>query len=398
MTTYADTPKNQTSKGGRVRWPPYTPQERSVLERKFLGDWESLDFSKAFWNPIYDEEDLSQYRRATGVWRMRLSGRTFEEISKELQVDARKANALFSGRNLRTHLIQMYLNSQMLSEPMPGWRWVLECTPKPTNMFPKATAVPESVQSYQDILKFLEQFPPVHADHPAVKFFGLSSQWVEQHKPELFGFLLGFLLGDAGKNYPEYEYRLRRPYKTTLSTNMAVNQSNIRILRFFQLCLTSVGIDSRQLEMQQPVIRWVSPASSLLTWVIRVCLGLQSGQRTSRNPVSMNWILNCPRTFIVAFIQGLGESDGHVDNLGRYCNIASKVNSAFFVKVLHQIGIESHAYPIAKPKETRMTLRYSLKLPLFNPLIYSYRYESMIRHASLKHLFPPSLSFSRKMK
>lgn len=396
METYVDTAENKNSKGERVRWPPYSQQERSILESKFLGDWESLDFLKAFWNPVYDREDLFQYRRAAEVWKTRLSGRTFENISKELRVDGRKANALISGRNLRTHLVQMYLNYEVLSKPRPGWKWVLECTPKPTNMFPKATAVPETIQSYQDILDFLKQFPPIPANHPAIKIVGLPSEWAEHHKAELFGFLLGFLLGDAGKNYPEYENRLRRPFKTTLSTNMAVSESNIRVLRFFQLCLASVGIDSRQLEMQQPAIRWISPASSLLTWIIRVCLGLRVGQRTSKNPASMNWILTCPRTFIIAFIQGLGESDGHVDNLGRYCDIASKVNSAFFVKLLQQVGIKSHAYPIAQPKETRMTLRNSLKLPLFCPLIHSYRYESMIQHAFLKHILPPSPSFFPK--
>jgi len=307
MTATADTPENQSTERSRVRWPPNDELEHSILESKFFGDRDGLDFLETFWNPIYDETDLLQYRRTADVWRTRMSGRTFKDISKVLHIDERKACALVSGRNLHPYLVQMYLNSQILSKPRIGWKWVLECTPKPANMFPNGVEVPERIQSYQDVLEFLGQFPPVPADHPAIKFFAITSEWIEQNKAELFGFLLGFLLGDAGKNYPEYERRLRRPFKTSLSTNMAVRESNIRILRFFQLCLSAIGISSRQLEIQQPVIRWVSPASSLLTWIIRECIGLGIGQRTSRNPASMDWIFNFPCNFIAAFFQGLGE-------------------------------------------------------------------------------------------
>ncbi|HEV2138523.1 MAG TPA: hypothetical protein VGR53_06745 [Nitrososphaerales archaeon] len=389
------TPEKQFDRGGRVRWQYFNLQERAMLERKFHGDWESLDFLENFWNPIYDQRDLFQYRRTAEVWRIRLSGKAFKEISRELQIDQRKACALVSGKNLHPNLVQMYLNSQMLSKPRIGWKWILECTPKPTNPFPRANSVPATIQTYQDILDFLKQFSPVPPDHPAIKFFGLSNEWVERHKPELFGFLLGFLLGDAGKNYPEYEHRSRRPFKTTLSTNMAISKSNIRVLRFFQLCLASIGIDSHQQKTRQPTIRWVSPGSATLTWILRVCLGLGIGQRTSRNPANMNWLFESPREFIVAFLQGLAESDGHVDKNGRYADIASKVNSIFLVRLLNILEVKAHAYPKSRPKETRMTLRESLKLPLFSPLIKSYRFKSMFRHAFKKGLLPPSPSFFR---
>jgi hypothetical protein len=393
MTTILDTREEKKNWGGRIRWPPYTQHERSILETKFLGDWESLEFLKAFWNPIYDEEDLSQYRRTVDVWRMRQSGKTFGNIARGFRIDERKACALVSGKNLHPHLVQMYLNSQMLSKPRTRWKWILDCTPKPTNMFPKAVEVPERIQSYQDVLDFLKQFPPVPADHPATEFFGLSCQWVEQHKPELFGFLLGFLLGDAGKNYAEYEHRGRHYGKSTLSTNMAANESNTRILRYVQLCLSIVGIQSRQLESQRAIIRWVSNSTSLLTWIIRVCLGFDVNQRTSRNPVKMDWILRCPREFIIAFLQGIAESDGSVSKTGYYTAIASVPNSIFFKRILDTIGVPSRMHPKQEPSQLRINLSPSVNLPLFNPLIKSYRFLSMASHARSRNLLPPSPSF-----
>ena len=44
-----------------------------MLRAKLLGDWESLEFMKDFWNPEYDERDILQYRRFVPVWRMRES-------------------------------------------------------------------------------------------------------------------------------------------------------------------------------------------------------------------------------------------------------------------------------------------------------------------------------------
>lgn len=393
ITKCSITPEKLINKGGRVRWPSYAPSERTALENNVLSDGENLDFLKAFWSPIYDREDLFQYRRIVEVWRMRLSGRAFKEISNELGIDQRKACALISGKNLRPYLVQIYLNSQILPRPRNGWKWILECIPKPTNAFPKALQVPEKIQRYQDIIDFLKQFPSVPSDHPAIKFFGLTSEWVEKHNAELFGFLLGFMVGDAGKYYPEYAKRSRHTNKTTLWTNMAINASNLRVLRFVQLGLATVGIDSHQQSTRTEVIRWVSKSTNVLSWMLRVCLGLEANQRTSRNPIMMNWILNCPRNFIVSFIQGIAESDGYVHNSGYYTGIASKPNSNFYLEILQSIGTKARVHPKHKPSETRITLVESLKLPLFSPIIQSYRFERMLGHAKTRRILPPLPSF-----
>jgi len=381
--------------GRRVRWPPYSQWERSALKKKFLGDWKSLDFLESFWNPVHDQRDLFQYRRASEVWRKRLSGLTFTAISRESGIDQRKACALVSGKNLRPYLLQMYLNRQTLDNPRPGWKWVLECTPKPMNMFPRRVMVPEKIQGYPDILDFLKQFPPASIDHLSLKFFELSSEWVEQHKPILFGFLIGFLMGDAGKYFPEYLTCSRHYTKTSLSTNMKSIDSNIRILTYVRLCLSILGVWSHEISPAPGTIRWTSQSSNLITWILRVCLGLKSHERTSREAVRMDWLRPCPPDFQTSVIQGIAESDGSVDVHGYYASIGSVPNSVFLKKVLASIGTPSRIHPKHNPTQVRINLLPALELPLFNPIINSYRYQSLLTHANSRGFLPPSPIFSR---
>jgi len=209
MTFYEQKRTNERGGRARVRWPPYTRRERELLERKLLGDWESLGFMSRFWEPVYDERDTLQWRRIARAWRLRLSGKKYKEISRELGTDQRKACALVSGRKLRPYLASMYLNAEMLPKPRAGWKWILQCTPKPTRAYPKVVAVPEKIQGFKDIVDILAQFPPLPRDDQALRFFGLTTEWFENNRTSVFGFLLGFLVGDVGKSYPEYELRSR---------------------------------------------------------------------------------------------------------------------------------------------------------------------------------------------
>ncbi len=301
--------------GHRTRWPEYTDLERQLLDHKFRppGDWESLEFMNDFWNVVHDEKDLQQYRRLARVWQMRCAAPPipYSEIGTALEFDKIEANRMFSGKNQRTNLAEMYLNRAMLGRPRNGWKWILECTPKPTNPYPKATQVPEQIRDYGDVLEFLKQFPRIPESNPNLSFFGVTSGWAEAQRPQLFSFLLAFLVGDGGKYYSEYESRARHYRKAAMTTNMKRTDSNFRVLRYVQLCLETIGIPSGEIDAHTlpngyEVIRWNSVYSNLITWIVRVCMGLKEGERTSENPIKMEWLLGCPHDFIVAFLQGLG--------------------------------------------------------------------------------------------
>src|SRR5207245_7808878 len=63
-----------------------------------------------------------------------------------------------------------------------------------------------------------------------------------------------------------------------------------------------------------------------------------------RVPVDIPWIDSRPRDFIVAFLQGLAESDGHVDKTRNYAEISSVPNSEFYRRLIEKLGYTAKVY------------------------------------------------------
>src|SRR2546427_4727425 len=161
-----------------------------------------------------------------------------------------------------------------------------------------------------------------------------------------------------------------------MTTNMARIDSNFRVLRYVQLALQSIGIHSHQIEAHQlpdgyEVVRWNSETSNLITWIIRTCLGLKLGERTSRVPIDIPWINSCPRDFIVAFLQGLADSDGHVHKSRNNAEISSVPNSKFYWSLIDKLDFGVKTYPLDNAKLVRMNLLTAYRIPLFNPIVRS---------------------------
>ena len=253
--------------------------------------------------------------------------------------------------------------------------------------------VSERINSYKDILEFLKQFPPADEESQALRFFGLTSAWAEEHKAELFWFLLGFFVGDAGKRYVHNEPQFWHYRKTAMNTRMAYKDSNFRVLRYVQLALDSLGIVSHQDHSNNSQVHWNSESSNVLTWILQVCAGLKAGQTTSTHMLDMFWMKGCPKNLIIAFLQGLADSDGYVDIRGRYAEIASKPNSAFYKDILDIIGANAHSYPDKNPQMVRITLRHAIRLPLFHPIIELSLRANDSAFSLINHSSPPSSFF-----
>ncbi len=390
--------KTDTAGGGkkqRVLWPPYTPEEIAVLKPKLLNGWDDLSYLNDFWNVVHDERDFNQYSQMAKVWQLREQGVFYKDIAKATGLDQRAACSLVNGSNRRHNLALIYLNHEKLGKPRDGWKWILDCTPKPTNPYPRALQVPDRIRDCNDILEFLKQFPPVSEDSEALKFFGLTSEWAEQHKAELFWFLMAFLVGDGGKYYSDYIPTARHYRKTSMNTRMKEHDSNYRVLQFVRLALEVLGISSYRTKSEEGVIAWHSEATDILTWILQTCIGLKEGERTSHNPVVMPWLRTCPKNLVIAFLQGLADSDGCVRSDGRYCEIASVPNAKFYQQLIEKIGFEAKAYPLGdKPRMTRVSMHVAATIPLFNPIIKSYRFDELVKQATLLNIPPPPHFFS----
>ena len=364
-----------------------------MLRAKLLGDWESLEFMRDFWNLEYDERDILQYRRLAPVWRMRESGASYKQIANKLGEDTGKCCALVSGKNCRPYLAQMYLNREVLGKPRNGWKWILERTPKPTAPYPKALQVPEQITSYQDIVDFLNQFPQSENASPSSELH-VTPEWVEKNKQNLFAFLLGFMVGDAGKNYPKSAENARTYDASSLDVNMKRHESNQRLLRFVEMCLNVIGLQAKEVQSPSDIVRVQTEYSRLLTWILRTCLGITGEMRTSEDSIDVRWMHSFPPKFVVSFLQAVADSDGSVDPNGYYVNIESKPNSAIFGDILKTLGTNPHVYEYEKQSCVRISLREAVQLPIFNEIVQSYRYHLLIQHALRRNIPPPSLLFS----
>lgn len=378
--------------GGRTPWKKFTPQEVDRLRLEL--SWRNgLGFLEDFWNIVYDEKDVAQWRRFWRAWNLRAEGRDQETMATRLNVDQSLVSRTLSGFKWRPNLVQMYLVHSRIQRPREGWKWMLDCTPKPTNPYPRSLQVPERIRSHEDILEFLEQFPTVGEGSEALRFFGLTSEWAEEHAGELFWWLLGFLAGDMGKRYVHNELRVRHYRKSAMNTRMANTDSNFRVLRYVQLALEIIGISSHQVRSESQVIHWNSTSSNIITWMVQVCAGLKEGETTSNHSLVMPWMLTCPKNLIVAFLQGVADSDGYVDTRGFYAEISSVPNISFFSELLTSVGTEPHQYPRDQPRMVRILTQQAIRLPLFNPAINSYRWQQLVRHAIRRKIVSFPLPF-----
>ena len=131
--------------------------------------------------------------------------------------------------------------------------------------------------------------------------------------------------------------------------------------------------------------------------MVQVCIGLKEGETTSNHKIIMPWMKECPRNLIIGFLQGLADSDGYVDINGYYAEIASVPNSTYYKELLDILGAEAHRYPQDNPRQVRILTHHAVQLPLFNPIIRSYRYEQLRQHAIRRNPIPPPLFSQRTL-
>ena len=126
--------------------------------------------------------------------------------------------------------------------------------------------------------------------------------------------------------------------------------------------------------------RWNSERSTLFAWMFSVCLGLKWTELTSYDPVRMDWIVEAPFGFRKGFVQGVADSDGRVNSY--VVEIVSVPNAEFFTSLLHTLDMPS-AYTRAeygKLLRTVVKAREAVKLPIFNEIVKSYRYERLMKY------------------
>jgi len=170
---------------------------------------------------------------------------------------------------------------------------------------------------------------------------GLSESFIQENRRNLFGYLLGFLVGDAAKRRSSPSCEMFLEVQLTKK-----HRQNERLGEFVGLCANACGIryykiDDRFVNERLPHGRyhWKSQPSPLLSWMFSRCLGLLKGQLTAYDSVSIDWICSMERPFRIAFLQGLADSDGYVHLQDQETHVIVSPNLASVSKIFDSLNV-----------------------------------------------------------
>jgi hypothetical protein len=152
-------------------------------------------------------------------------------------------------------------------------------------------------------------------------------------------------------------------------------------------CLNSIGIlaEEKTNFKNKENFFWFSRSSSLLDWVLKVCLGLKDSIATTYSPIKMKWIFSSPPEFRKWFIQGLADSDGFVGLSNKNFGIITDPNTKLIKRIIESLGIKVKDGYFGNLESVFINLHDAYKLPLFNPFVKSYRYLRIEKMEKSKH-------------
>jgi len=354
-------------------WPPFhwlkDPQIQTVVDD--------------FWNPKFDKMDGTMYDRFLEILRLSNNGLNGDEIGRALHMN--NVRKYLSGDKM-SFLTLLRREHDRLGSPEHNHKWL------PLQLRPRGTPgddwiqIPEPPLKYDRIDSMIKKFPMRLPDPrlPDEFEFG-SGEELQRERTNLFGFLLGAVVGDSAKALKGTKRFVSRRILLVLSKN---KPNSLRFGEFTSLCANaSLGLGMRRVT-DLPIsdkrygktecYAWATASSPLNSWIFNACLGLRDGETTTYDCLRMDWILDAPREFGAHFIQGLSESDGWPDAGDDAVKVVSSPNTELFKDLLDRIGCP--VKPVSQPPVELLMCRSedAAALPFFSPRIHSGLYEKMI--------------------
>ena len=249
--------------------------------------------------------------------------------------------------------------------------------------------VPEKIKNYNDIKSVLKQLEHLPEAYERAKFFWMKN--LNKIKSQMFAYFLGVMVADASKHGIKRKSRITRRVGLTLTKR---HSSNERFGEFVSLCANCLRLRMNRIKDMpkgkrntHSFFRWNSQSSPLLEWMFTKCLGLSTDYLTTYNSINANWLYKTPKKFKTWFLQGVSDSDGYVDFNSFQVGIISQPNTTLIKNILESLGIESSIRIFRDDLEAVVTsVENAYKIPLFNPIVKSYRYLQMKKLATAEKL------------
>jgi hypothetical protein len=297
--------------------------------------------------------------------------------------------------NKKHYLTTIRWHHELLGKPEQSLKWL------PVHLKPRGVpegpwiSVPTEIASYRDIVHVIDQLKPTEESFRIMGDFGyVSKDELLSDRVNLYSFFGGMMSGDAGKTLKGSS---RFPSSAATLMLSKAKPNSYRFGEFASLSVNaSLGLamhrirdapQSEQRYSKSECYRWITPASPLIAWTLRVFMGLRKGEKTTYDALRMDWLLDAPKEFKIYFLQGLLESDGWVNPGRDRVVFVSSPNEKLLTGILSSLGVRHRLQH--QPPITRIEFETELGIPLkvFNPRIHSIYYDNLVTMATAKR-FP----------
>lgn len=316
------------------------------------------------------------YNRFIEILKLSARGLNGEEVGRALQINNVRKYLTGEKKSFLTHLRAEH---DRLGPPRFAHQWL------PVHLKPRGTPdtfwieVPSSQPTFESIRSFIQRTGPETIDSQRLADFGFrTSEELKSQRTNLFGFLLGATVGDAGKR-PKGTTKF---FSRSLSLELSKNKPNsYRFGEFVTLCANATlnlgmhRISNSKVSDKRygktECYQWISSSSPLISWIVNECLGLENHENTTYDSLRMDWVLGAPQDFQVHFLQGIAESDGWPDAGQDRAKMVSSPNTKLFKTLLESLGCNPLKLEQPPVQLLQISTEEANRLPLFNPRVAS---------------------------
>jgi hypothetical protein len=191
----------------------------------------------------------------------------------------------------------------------------------------------------------------------------------------LMYYFLGWLVGDAGKNFSDMH-----PWARVELGLSRKHPQNLELGNFVMGTISLLGIAGGRIKDGLPrtsephgSYRWMSYFSEVFVWFHTACLGLERDQLTSYDPVRMDWLLTASSDSILWFLRGIADSDGTVNVRNRVVEIISEPNGPLFARLFTRVGVHATIHKSKGYDCVTVSVSDAARVRIFNPKVETHR-------------------------
>lgn len=343
---------------------------------EYLKNNSTIIFVNYFYGIFLDEKDISDFNDYRKVILLRSKDLSCSEISKLINVSRRKIEHWVYDNN-RPFIIRLLEHYLILGKPKRDLKWLSINSTRGGLFTGPWIQVPIKVNNYNDVRLVIKQL--TRLNHNQNKLF--NKNLIYNKKENLFAYLLGVMVGDASKTGIKRKQRVIRRICLRLSKRYPTNE---KFGEFVRISVNELGLRMNKCKdcpagkkSIHPFYTWISQSSPLFQWIFNGCLGLENNELTTYNPIRAKWILGSSRDFKISFLQGLADSDGFVDFSSHQVGIITEPNTYLIKNIFDSLNVKSTPKLFTRNKLWALMINANdaYRLPIFNPIIKSYRYE-----------------------